>query len=558
MSNHQDLSPTDVQKKGPKSLGYKRDLPYSTRNRKLNQAFDVIYKGLDTITTDPHEKEELLFDMFTSTPNGKNTFPIFSSDQTARQIGKDVIEVLKHLERNTPIRKIFLKLFCSNVPAAQICGELEISNKTYERAQSLIDPIGDLQLLGEKKIHNFFSKEEIDFITGFFQWKCPPKSGTTRLLQKCDNAELYDSYAKAVKQHNENVDQNSGTKFKIRSPKTLFKFREKLHVKVNPKIDVFECSVCYSEQFNKKILEELYQQRSEGDNSDETQDRIEDLEKDIQTAKFHKWLNQHQRKELEKQEEALKEKEVILIMDFFSFKEYGAPKAMQVFVITEISVHVDRHGNRKTKRRFFDFFKIHKNDVSFFRQAFTWYMVERSPAKIKKVILWTDNGPHHFRQRRSQFFMSTMPARFNLEFEWNFFCEQHAHNICDSHAATIKAIYRPVRKETGKKVPTEDELELILNQAKESGDYASNFEAIKMDEIDTTPIICGEIKGIESLHHFRYTREPGVIYAKKYTDYSQPVADNHEKRFFQKHPEIEDLGTEEESDNEDDESIINE
>ena len=159
--------------------------------------------------------------------------------------------------------------------------------------------------------------------------------------------------------------QNEHTNFKIRCANVLFKFRKMCHVKQVLKHDEFSCPKCDSLAYNEQQLENYYSIYGSAEYPKDRCDAeytVRQMEKDVQAAKDHKWINAHQRNEFSHSRSHLTYEDIIIVMDFTGIGEYGAIKKFQNLVLSPISLD----EQKKELLHYFDFFLDATNGIHFF------------------------------------------------------------------------------------------------------------------------------------------------------------------------------------------------
>jgi hypothetical protein len=84
-----------------------------------------------------------------------------------------------------------------------------------------------------------------------------------------------------------------------------------------------------------------------------------------------------------------------------------------------------------------------KNDVAFVGTALDTFFKDFSNdnpkhKSIDTLLLWSDGGAAHYKQRFALGMMLKKQLEWNLTIVWNFWVSNHGHNICDSAASVLK------------------------------------------------------------------------------------------------------------------------
>ena len=393
----------------------------------------------------------MVHDAFLNTETGRQLLPQVSTESFLKKLGAKVVSAMNQLPKCTPFRKILLKGFFEGLTPSEISPQVNFcSASTISRSRRIKNWVEEIHKYKKPKNRKTYREEEVKLFAEFFRQKCPPKSGQTRLKQRMSNEALYTEYVHFVQQQNRQM-LPFEQQFKIRSRKILWDFRKRNNVLLSKKIDIFECVECamYTRNIARRDILNQKQNLTQCEKSE-----LKTLKKNIATSEKHALVNEIQRHEFNYLRSNLKDDQIMLVMDFTALGQFGVSNYLQTLVLVEIS----RVGGRE-QFRYFDIFKQHSNDFWFFRIAIAKYFEEHlHQNRIKSVYLWSDGGGKHFKQRRSQHFLSTFPAKYKKNIHWNFFCSNHAHNMCDGHAAVLKIAVDGWRRDTLKPIPTEQEL----------------------------------------------------------------------------------------------------
>jgi len=463
-----------------------------------------------------------LRDSLSLTEMGRNSFPEFQDELHTEKIVRNVTQLMNsgEISKNHELRSILMNVIFKEVPHSKISELIPTcSLRTVQRNMAKPDQIPELAKINLRHRKSQYSEEEEDFFKLFFNLYCPPQSGKKRLIQRCSNKELYELYKMNVSSHNTT---NPQKELKARSANVFFSFRKKFHVKLSTKHDQFACPKCEAYQRNIARRLTLYQEFMFGQWSLELQLELDRIELEIAVCEAHKWINPHQRQEFNFQRQHLGNDSAIVVMDFTGIGEFGAPHTFQILVLSQISICPN---SRTETIKYFDVFMDAANDFFFFRAAIRLFFQQHLENRLKKVFLWSDGCAKHFKQRKSQYLMSLLAQEFNLQIHWNFFCSNHAHNICDGHAAVLKRILNNWIKHTGRKMPDVEEYKEMIENAKRQEGFTSKIEAIALPDIDSTDVVCSAMNGLRCIHHFEYPN-PGTVKGAKVCEYSQPFQGN--------------------------------
>ena len=460
------------------------------------------------------EEQNLVRDAFSDTQLGQELLPDLSNSSRHAIEGEELEAVMENLPRNSEWRKLFLALFFTRVKSSEITSVLPFcSAKTIQRARLIKNPLQRLSLYKrKKKTRRVYSDAEVQLFAAFFIEYCPPDSGKTKKKQRHTNAEILELYKNFVRRENARF----GTNFPVRCPSVFFHFRKLNKVKIDCRIDVFQCLSCACYQRNLRRRDELLAKQ---DLTEEETSELSTIEKQIDKAENHKYINEIQRNEYRHLRQNLNQNEIIIVMDFTAIGEFGTADYLQILVISEIS-----RINNAEKTTYYDMFKKHKNDFNFFKFAIEKYFLEFFPQNsVQKIYFWSDGGPKHFKQKKSIYFMSTLPAKITKQIHWNFFCSDHAHNICDGHAAVLKKFIGKWKRDTFKKIPTEQE---FMNMLQTYITPDQNIVPILLEEIPDPTLDVTSVEKIRQKHQFIFSGHPGKFVARNLSQYSASYPNN--------------------------------
>ena len=94
--------------------------------------------------------------------------------------------------------------------------------------------------------------------------------------------------------------------------------------------------------------------------------------------------------------------------------------------------------------KYYDWFSPHdvKNDALFVYTAIMELLNGELKDKWpKKLTIWSDGGPKHFKQRRALFYMWLVSQDTGIPIEWHFFCSCHGKCRCDGHFGCSKCCH---------------------------------------------------------------------------------------------------------------------
>ena len=250
--------------------------------------------------------------------------------------------------------------------------------------------------------------------------------------------------------------------------------------------------------------------------SSEKKLKIQDLKEKIEKFSEHEKLYQHQEKQYDNDIEQLKVDECIVVQDFSSkFHTVDTINQSQMewfnlnttndLVLTLITKLTDD----KLKYQYFNYFSEDKNDSLYVKCAWMQFIEDINLNSFKKVIIWSDGGPKHFKCAKNLYFFSTL---FNSKVVYNFFASCHGKGPCDSHLGVIKRRLKEFLLEKDI-TSVEDIINVVKLQPNSNGveieiDPTLNHKVTKLPE------------GIKKYHNFTF-ENTGVIKCNLLTNDSE-------------------------------------
>jgi len=144
-----------------------------------------------------------------------------------------------------------------------------------------------------------------------------------------------------------------------------------------------------------------------------------------------------------------------------------------------------------------------KDDFYYVRAAWMELLNRNIFDGFRKIIIFSDGGPKHFKIRKSLYLFSLIDAAYPQKFQWNFFQSCHGKGPCDAHVGYMKNLLkREILR--GEIVNDKDDL---IELFEEKALKAKIIEvAVNRDEVD-----CTEFKqGIRKYFSFEF-EGPGKI-----------------------------------------------
>eukprot|EP01116_Phalansterium_solitarium_P015934 TRINITY_DN3587_c0_g1_i3.p1 TRINITY_DN3587_c0_g1~~TRINITY_DN3587_c0_g1_i3.p1 ORF type:complete len:668 (-),score=186.09 TRINITY_DN3587_c0_g1_i3:264-2267(-) len=160
---------------------------------------------------------------------------------------------------------------------------------------------------------------------------------------------------------------------------------------------------------------------------------------------------------------------------------------------------------------YYDFMSTdHKDNYLFVRDC--WLRLVGDVARavlsaIRKVYIWSDGGPHHFKIRRTVTFFGELMEVTNMEIIYRFFPSHHGKGPADGHTGVFKKHIRKVLRHDDRLVlQSAPELCAIIGQLK-------NTTAVAIDSINRVePYLESQLPalaGMTKCHEFCY-RNPAL------------------------------------------------
>jgi len=238
-----------------------------------------------------------------------------------------------------------------------------------------------------------------------------------------------------------------------RNLKTFMKHVKKYKIK---KLSIFECSfLCPICLKGSVAVHELRKLLNNNENNIENKKLIEKFTKLENEKAIHLELVKIQKNCLNHQQLKLKEKEMIIYMDFTTYN----------FAIIDFILIIEKKGK---KYEMFHFLcqkdEEVKSDNSYVRYCINLLREKYNIFNENEMInFWSDGCKGQFKNRFTLYYFSILKEKFpNITFISNFFGSNHGHNNCDSEAAVIKKIIRKNEKINCEKIIKAKQLIEIL------------------------------------------------------------------------------------------------
>lgn len=233
----------------------------------------------------------------------------------------------------------------------------------------------------------------------------------------------------------------------------------------------------------------------------------------------HCKIYKSQKKTYQDQLTNLSDDDAIVIMDFAAAWQLGITQVetsnefynkSSVHDLVIVVILNDGKNGSDNSRYYFDYLcEKETHDSLFVRQA--WYHLLSSVHDLKnrKIHLWSDGGPHHFKIYRTIYLMWQLQVEHNVVIEYNFFASNHGKSICDAHIGTSKQRVRNTAL-AGNDVVTVEDLKTVLLSL-------NNTIATDLGAVDRkTPYEIESFNsGIKHYHQFTFDRVKPVVYCRR-------------------------------------------
>jgi hypothetical protein len=411
-----------------------------------------------------------LISAYLQTPTGRRLVPVLWNTLEGSKLSSIASRVLEqHKQAPRQDRKRWLSILASVFTREELSSlGFSFSTSQFQKAHSFDPEVRAIRMTGKKrKPENSLEKETQELIKEHGYKRSRPSPNRTILIRGSETGQkervavryLEDSKSSLFTEFKTTYSTVKVSNLLLYFTETTdsFKVSESSYRKYLPKElkkakkETDKCPVCEQGKSYKRSLEKLLQ-NPEGDCS-----KITTLVSELKVVQIHQNLKTKQSAAFKKQKESLKEHEAIMILDFKeNLKLGGGPVEVSsvfyskvqrtVFTIALITKSLNRE-----QYHYFDFvsdilthntaFVIDCVNSLFNSKVFTDY-------NIKRISVWTDGGPAHFRTLEYCYFMDDLKGRGVFEkVEWNYFIEYHGKNICDSHFAHISGIIKEFERQ---------------------------------------------------------------------------------------------------------------
>lgn len=283
------------------------------------------------------------------------------------------------------------------------------------------------------------SLELKEFIHQFIADTCHVKSGTEYHVQRCTNHQLFLNYEQHIIDTFPTIDNNEEEEIREEERKkyrvcerTFHRIKNQLYIHRYWKYDgQFDCLRC--------VEFEVMKGNEKKKNSDE-----------YKKLEWHQMIRDHQRKQYQYQCDNVKEREMVLTIDFTKYdtKQYLPLRndgEEDDYITDMIGVAMTRNKESgKVDRKYIHWLcskaGTGKNDVDYVRESLERGKRNGLFKNITKLYLWSDGGPKHFKNVYAMKMIAELIEKWggDIQVEWNFFASYHGHSLCDSQAGVLK------------------------------------------------------------------------------------------------------------------------
>ncbi|KAL9644197.1 hypothetical protein ABK040_005658 [Willaertia magna] len=187
-----------------------------------------------------------------------------------------------------------------------------------------------------------------------------------------------------------------------------------------------------------------------------------------------------------KVKENLQSDKLILVMDFASGWEVIDKAAettnefFEKYYIKDMIVVIVSKSNNEFHYTYIDLINDnHTSDHHYVREAFNTILTTNPIFKeIRKIFLFSDGGPAHYKIAKTVVMIGEMSRKFNINIEYNFYPSHHGKNLCDAHTGVGKKYIKNKVKSRKVEVQLIDDIELLLKELK-------GTQVIRLDNIQT-------------------------------------------------------------------------
>ena len=405
------------------------------------------------------------------------------------QYGKNIISLFNRLPPNSPFRVSILKHVTVGVHVPSAALDFNTSTAAIYRAyrnskdishELLRYPISQRKM-NDQELHIARAKE-------FFDEVIPVLSGRKYRVKKCTNDNLYALYyVHCMDRNYEPLSKNY----------LIYNLLQK--ELVHHSSDDTYCPQCYQLGELKKKETNLL---TEKENS-----KILKLETHLETAN--------------KQSVFMK-----LTKSSLSNGDFGTETCIAVQDFTQIQVQGTFYQDliicfyffRDTgfERKYLHYVAAKssdKNDINFVMHSWTNLFENGKLEGIKKVLLWSDGGPKHFKMTSCMHFFSSFQSKTSIQIIYNFFESYHGHFVCDGVASHTKKMLNVFQRDNLKPVNNSHQIVQLVSNMKNSSSSLYHGESLPTPKFKT-------FRGIRSYYKFSF--EDDKVFAHDLSEKENP------------------------------------
>jgi len=221
-------------------------------------------------------------------------------------------------------------------------------------------------------------------------------------------------------------------------------------------------------------------------------------------------LCHHQRSSQKEQLRNLKKNEILVIQDFTKFRDIDSGHVSDLVLVLHAK---DESG--EIYRQYFNYYaEDAKQTFAFVRDVWLLLFSSEVFKGIERILVWSDNGPQHFKVKKTLAFFSLLQAKHGVKIQVNFFGENHGHNICDSDAGVQKKKVKRIIRDAHQ---IADAIELADTMNKELNNHFCKVIQVGEDQTKKMKDFCG----MKKYHSFVF-HGAGKIRAKYRTGEFNP------------------------------------
>jgi len=234
---------------------------------------------------------------------------------------------------------------------------------------------------------------------------------------------------------------------------------------------------------------------------------------DKQTEKLgrHKMVMAAQVKayDYDKQEQKRHPHRLFLVMDFTRLEGNGdnGGNTIQDLILWVYKYNIFTREYESEVHHYLPTKLQQKNDASFVGSVLDEFISERnSDHAVKEVLIWSDGGAAHFKQKFCLGMMLVKQRQFSVSFRWSFFASNHGHNACDGAASLVKRTQRKRYAISDETQRTPKEFADFIH--KQVGKHVSHLVHVEQQTGGAN-----KLDGVRSMHCFVFDHLTNQIFA---------------------------------------------